>query len=423
MSEVQLHKRVDEQTVVTIIERYLAKELSVEEGMHYLSVGRSRFFEIVKGYREHSDTFSIAYKRASTKKINGDAEKYILTELEEEKKLIENKDIPVTTYNYSVVLDLLLEKYGVKVSVPTIITRAKEHGYYLGKKPKRIHDREVITNFVGELVQHDSSHHLFSPYMKNKLYLITSLDDHSRLLLFADFFERESTWRHIEAVKSVVLQYGAPFKYYADQHSIFRYVKDRDKQSPWNTYTKFTDDVDPQWKQVVLDCGIEPVYALSPQAKGKIERPYRWIQDRIVRTSAKKQLTTIDELRVVLKQLVNQYNTHWVHSTTKEIPIIRFEHAISGQKSLFKPFNIVKPDTDIDDIFCIRTKRIIDQYRKISLDGNTISVPKGIPKQSVDIHIIPIPEKNIAHLRFLQAGNLLGIQHLPIQLLKTIVHF
>lgn len=421
MSRAQLHKRLDEETIVTILERYLSKDVSVEEAMQYLSLKRARFFRLLRAYR-HGDNFSMAYKRRTTKRISTKAEEQIITELEGEKRLIENRNLPVWTYNYSAVQDVL-QKNGMTVSVPTIIARAKEHGYYQFKKPKKIHDREVVTNFVGELVQHDSSHHLFSPYMEDKLYLITSIDDYSRLLLFADFFETESTWLHIEAVKSVVLQYGSPFKYYADQHSIFRYVKDRDKNSPWRSYTKFTDDVNPQWKQVLLNCGSDVTYALSPQAKGKVERPYRWIQDRIVRTAAKAHITTIDEMRSELKQLVDLYNTHWVHSTTKEIPIIRFERALHEQKSLFKPLLVVKPEIDIDDIFCLRTERIVDAYRKISLDGITISVPKGIPRQVVDLHIIPIPQKNIAHIRFWQAGNLLGTQYVPLNQLKTIVHF
>jgi len=65
--------------------------------------------------------------------------------------------------------------------------------------------------------------------------------------------------------------------------------------------------------------GVDVAYALSPQAKGKVERPYRWLQDRIVRTCAIEKLTTIDEVRDVLKEEVNRYNNHQVHSTTGEI--------------------------------------------------------------------------------------------------------
>jgi hypothetical protein len=64
-------------------------------------------------------------------------------------------------------------------------------------------------------------------------------------------------------------------------------------------------------------------YALSPQAKGKIERPYRWLQDRLVRTCAREGIRTIDAARDVLRYEVHRYNQHQVHSTTGEIPILK----------------------------------------------------------------------------------------------------
>ena len=51
-----------------------------------------------------------------------------------------------------------------------------------------------------------------------------------------------------------------------------------------------TDEVDPQWQQVLRQLNVDVIYALSPQAKGKVERPYRWLQDRIVRTCALEKI-------------------------------------------------------------------------------------------------------------------------------------
>lgn len=319
--------------------------------------------------------------------------------------------------------DTLQEKHGIAVSATTIINRAKDWGYHLGKRKKATHDREVITNFAGELIQHDSSHHQWSPHMEDKAYLITSIDDYSRLLLYADLVEHETTWTHICALKSVVLRYGCPLKYYADQHRIFRFVKNRDKQSPWRTYARFTDDVNPQWRRALLDCGIEPSYALSAQAKGKVERPYGWLQDRIVRTAAKEHLTTLAELRAVLRDLVNRYNTKWVHSTTREIPINRFEEALNNQHSLFKPFKLAKQDQRVNDIFCLRAQRVVDPYRRISLDGVVMAVPKGTPRQTVDLHLVPNIKNNLVEIRFWHGETFLGNQNLPLNQFKTIVRF
>ena len=149
-------------------------------------------------------------------------------------------------------------------------------------------------------------------------------------------------------------------------------------------------------------------YALSPQAKGKIERPYRWIQERIVRTAAKEKLTTIDELRAVLKELIRKYNTVWIHSTTKEIPIIRFENAIRENKTLFKPFRLVGKNQTVDDIFCLRANRVVDSYRKISFEGLELKVPNGTPRQTVDLRITPDEEKGLVKIRFWQNDFFLG---------------
>ena len=56
-----------------------------------------------------------------------------------------------------------------------------------------------------------------------------------------------------------------------------RFVRGRD--SLWYKHHLLTDETTPQWKQVLQDCNVKVTYALSPQAKGKMERPYGWLQD------------------------------------------------------------------------------------------------------------------------------------------------
>ena len=423
MSKQQIHKRLSKEQVSTIFENYLSGEINRRDACENLGVKKTRFFKLLSLYRDIDHDFDIKHKgNDGNRKISDKAEKAIKEELKSEKKLIDNKYISIKTYNYSAVKELLEEKHKVKISLPTIISRAKSNGYYLGKPPKKIHDREVLTNLAGEMLQHDSSHHLWSPYMDEKLYLITTIDDYSRLLLYAELVEKENVWAHILALKSVFLQYGCPLKYYADQHSIFRYVKNRDKQRPWNVYTKFTDDVVTQWKQVLLECGVAPIYALSPEAKGKVERPYRWIQDRIVRTAAKDHIDTIEGLRKILKELVCKYNCQWVHSTTKEIPIIRFENAIKNNKSIFRPFKLAKAEKTIDDIFCLKVQRVVDAYRKISFDGCEIKVPKAMPRQTIDLKIVPDAKKGLIRIRFWQKDYFLGEVLEKMENLPT-VHF
>lgn len=420
MSSSQLHKRLSKEQVTTILEHYVSKEMPIENALANLGIGRARFYRILDQYRNHPDTFTIGHARTwANNKIDEKTETMILHELAEQKKLIDNKDIPVWTYNYSMIRDTLIERE-MSASVPTIINRAKKHHYYIEEKIKKLHDREVITHCAGELIQHDSSIHQWSPFMEEKLYLITSLDDYSRMILFADFFLKETAYHHIMALESVFLRYGFPLKYYPDQHSIFRFVHDRDKHNPWNTYTKFTDDVVTQWNSVLKECNVDVTFALSPQAKGKIERPYRWLQDRIVRIAAKEQITTIERMREVLRNLVETYNTRWVHSTTGEIPLIRFEKAINEGQGLFRKFALPLPYRDVKDVFCLKDRRVVDAYRNISWEGIELRVPNGIPKETVELKIIPDNEKQLVEVRFWQRNRFLGNLTIPLKQMKKV---
>lgn len=417
----QLHKRLDDEIARRIFSQYDSKQLTLPAGLAQLGLKRAQFFALLARFRENPTDFSIRYQRPARKLINADTEKKIKKELLKEKAMIEDKTLPIRHYNYSAVKDLLKEKYDIEVSLPTIIARAREHECCLPKKPRSLHTREILTNYVGELIQHDSSHHRWSPYVEEFWTGITSLDDYSRLILYGDLFENETSWAHISSLESVVLGCGCPLKYYTDQHSIFRYVRSRDGQLH-QRLTKFTDDIDPQFKQVLKDLHIEPVYALSPQAKGKIERPYQWLQDRTVRRCAKDRVVKFSEVRQIFLEEIKRYNTRQVHSTTKEIPILRFERAVKEGRTMFRPFAVPKPFESIKDIFCFRTKRMVNYYQKISLHNLVFDVPKVKPQQEVMVRLRPEPETGQATVRIWHGQELVATQTAMLKDLPQ-VHF
>jgi hypothetical protein len=219
----QLHKRFNDVQIKELIERYLKKEIARSYIQEILGIKRRRFWMLVKHYRANPDAFSVRYQRKTKpRSIPVSVEKNILKELAIDQRLIADKDVPLKRCNYSYVKTRLETVYHQRVSVPTIIKRAKKHGFYLKKKPRKdVHDREVITRYIGELIQHDTSHHLWSPPAGEKWYLITSIDDHSRFLLYAALLKQETSWAHIDALQTVFLRYGLPYSYYVDSHRIF----------------------------------------------------------------------------------------------------------------------------------------------------------------------------------------------------------
>jgi hypothetical protein len=414
----QLHKRFTDAQIKEILQRYLRHEIESSHVQEILRIGKTRLFALIKLYKKNPDSFSVQYERQG-RSIDPAIEKNIFKELTLEKKLIQNKDVPLDSYNYSYIRKRLETEHSQNVSLPAIIRRAKEKGFYLTKPKRTAHDREVLTQYAGELVQHDSSFHLFAPAADQKWYLITSLDDYSRMLFFAKLFNHETTWGHIQALQTVFLAQGLPLKYYVDSHSIFRFVRGRDELH-YQQHLQ-TDETNPQWKQVLEDCGVEVIYALSAQAKGKIERPYRWLQDHLVRTCVRDNVTQVREGQTVLNHEVHNYNHRWVHSTTREIPAIRFEKAIRVKQSLFRPFHIKPPYNNVKDIFCLRLERTADAYRKISLHTLQLKLNGVNPGDVLNLRLYPLNAAT-TELRCWRRHSLLDVRIVKNSDLKG-VHF
>ena len=102
---------------------------------------------------------------------------------------------------------------------------------------------------MGDLIQHDASLHKWSPFAEEKWTLITSLDDHTRMLLYADFVESETSWARIQSAQYLMQHFGIPHRYngsalqnqYVDNLRVFRLIQNRD--SLWKNLVLGTDDV------------------------------------------------------------------------------------------------------------------------------------------------------------------------------------
>ena len=166
---------------------------------------------------------------------------------------------------------------------------------------------------------------------------------------------------------------------------------------------------------------INVTHALSPQAKGKVERPYRWLQDHIVRTCARENLSQLDQVREVLRDEVNRYNNRQVHSTTKEIPRFRYERAMAQGLTLFRPFKIPAPFTSLDDIFCLRMTRVVSTYRRIKVANQEIPLPSVPAHEEVELHLIPNETTNSMSIRIW--WNVKRVHTTVLPLNKFRVHF
>ena len=138
--------------------------------------------------------------------------------------------------------------------------------------------------------------------------------------------------------------------------------------------------------------------------------PIRWYNYSAVR----------DELKEVLRHLVDSYNTRWVHSTTQEIPIVRFEKALNGNCSLFKPLAVAAPGKDQNDLFCLSFKRTTDGYRSLSFDSICFRLLNGKSYTDTEIHLAFDPKSGLVVARFWQRGSFVEEHKIKMSQLKTV---
>jgi len=135
----QLHKNfVDEQEKL-LLKSYMDKKIKINYILSILGIKRRRFFKLLNRYKKDPDNFSIQYNRKTiNRKIDQAIETNIIKELNTEKDLIQAKEVPIRWYNYSYVKDTLENDYNQKVSLSTIINRAKANGFYLSSQLRHL---------------------------------------------------------------------------------------------------------------------------------------------------------------------------------------------------------------------------------------------------------------------------------------------
>jgi hypothetical protein len=135
----------------------------------------------------------------------------------------------------------------------------------------------------GELIQIDGSPHDWFEGRGPRCRLIVFIDDATSRLTALRFVPTETTRGYLEALRGHILAHGRPLAFYSDRHGIFR-VNAKDAQS---------GDGKTEFGRVAERLEIEPIHALTPQAKGRVERANQTLQDRMVK---EMRLRNIDSM-------------------------------------------------------------------------------------------------------------------------------
>ncbi len=206
-------------------------------------------------------------------------------------------------FNPTLAVEKLFEINGIKLSRETLRGWFKQNDIPYQTRKKRPHRnwRERKRRF-GEMEQVDGSHHDWFEGRGPKCVLMGYIDDANNNV-FARFYDSEGTFPFMDSFKRYAIKYGLPQSVYMDRHPAYKVNTEPSIEDQLNNR-----EPESQVQRALGELGVEPIFAYSPQAKGRIERLFRTFQDRLVKEMRLKGVRSVAEGNKFLKNYLPVYN-------------------------------------------------------------------------------------------------------------------
>jgi len=186
---------------------------------------------------------------------------------------------------------------------------------------------------------------------------MAAIDDATGKLLAARFFPFEGSSGYLWLLKTIVQQYGIPMVMYQDRHGALHR-----NDSHWTLEEQLSGRQEPtQVGRALETLGIRPICALSPQAKGRVEKLFATLQDRLGAELRLQGIHTIEEANAFLKKFLKRFNRRF---------------AVDPRESE-KAWREVPRDLDLDRIISFRYTSIVGNDNAVRLGGLTLDILPG----------------------------------------------
>jgi transposase len=247
----------------------------------------------------------------------------------------------------------------------------------------------------GMLLQIDGSRHDWLEGRGPKLSLIAAVDDATGEVSWALFRPEEDAAGYFLLLQHVFQTHGLPLAVYADRHTIFQSPKkatiaeELAGKPPRSQFGRMLDELD-----------IRLIPAHSPQAKGRIERLFGTLQDRLVKALRQAGATNLEEANQTLPRFLPRFNA-------------RFAVPPAEEPSAYRPW---PAGLEPDDVLCFKHQRVVANDNAVSFSGHRLAIQPGSHRRSyahcrVDVHqllngqlLIFYQGKPIARFKPLLAG-------------------
>jgi hypothetical protein len=238
----------------------------------------------------------------------------------------------------------LREDHGIALGRETVRQWMIKAGLWLDRRQRRtrIHQPRPRRECVGELVQVDGCEHWWFEDRGPQCTLLVFIDDATGRLMHLQFVESESTFAYFHAARAYLETWGKPVAFYSDKHGVFRV----------NHPGALGGDGMTQFGRALHALNIDIICANSSQAKGRVERAHKTLQDRLVKELRLAGVATLAAGNALLPRFMADYNA-------------RFAKAPANNKDLHRP---LRAGDDLDDAFAWKEERTLSQALTLQYD-------------------------------------------------------
>lgn len=330
--EVILNKK--EQKRLMVLNKLERREMRIEEAAQLLSLSVRHVKRLRAGYHE-GGAEALAHGNRGRKSVHsvGDDIRHKIVDL------VQGKYAGFNQQHYT---EMLAEREGISVSRSTVRRILSGVGIQSPRKrrpPKHRKRRERYPQ-EGMLLQIDGSPHHWLGERGPKLSLVAAIDDATGKVPHALFREQEDAQGYVLLLKHIVETHGVPSALYHDRHGIFE-RSTADKESIEEQLEGKRRPT--QFGRVMEELGINSISAMSPEAKGRIERLWGTFQCRLVNQLRLDKVDNIEVANAYLRTFLPSYN-------------LRFAVPAAQPGTAY-----CKPDEGFisDEVFCFKYSRTV----------------------------------------------------------------
>lgn len=299
---------------LSVIERVLDKRLTQVKAGVQLGITTRQLRRLIKRYRDNGAEGLVSRKRGKSSN-------------RAYPKTFKSHVISLIKAHYhdfgpTLIAEKLVERHDIQVSHETVRQWLLEAGIWHDRRQrsKPVHQPRHRRACLGELIQIDGSDHHWFENRGPRCTLLVYVDDATSRLMELRFTDSESTLDYFHSTKRYLAQHGKPVAFYSDKHTVFRVNK-----VGATTGTGLT-----QFGRALHELNIEIICANSSQAKGRVERMNKTLQDRLVKELRLEGIDSMESANAFLPTFIEQFNAKFAkepaNSTNLHRPLTELDH-------------------------------------------------------------------------------------------------